>query len=461
MPTEPESDAKPGAGDSARAISADYAARLPFPPRARRFRARSLKGLRQTLRPIERRRQRMVERLAATPATRTRTAIIGAVALNFAILAVLAIYGRVTIFVPNKPATSISVVFVDVQADVPTIDLRDPELAPEPEPQPEPEPVIEPEITPEPEPAPAPEPEVAPEPEFEPETEPEPEPEPVIDMTPEPVFAPPSEVEEEPFIPETPAPAVEEPAPGDIVVEGEQSPAEEAPPLVTAEPVRPGEAQTDGADADDESEEGGADFAAGEIDAPALEADIKPAPPPDAPAGDDMFDEAPVFGSRLALPPVDLPRGETSAVPGTSGVVAIFCPEEFTDKEKIAECAGRPEIRSGWRPGSSGEDFSRAAAVLKGRRQHGDFSNDAVTFGPELARQANERAKIEDLEEFRREQDLGDAGVAKDPASGTRPDLAPPIEPSWTRRDDPLVDQKDVERLKRELEEAEKNKSPE
>jgi len=163
----------------------------------------------------------------------------------------------------------------------------------------------------------------------------------------------------------------------------------------------------------------------------------------------------------MALPPVDLPKGETSAVPGTSGVVAIYCPEEFTDKEKIAECAGRPEIRSGWRPGSSGEDFSKAAAVLKDRRKHGDFSNDDVTFGPELARQAEERKRIDDLEDFRRKQGLDKAGVATDPAAGTRPDLVPPSpEPSWTRRDDPLVDKEDVEKLRKELEEAEKRKSP-
>jgi len=177
-----------------------------------------------------------------------------------------------------------------------------------------------------------------------------------------------------------------------------------------------------------------------------------------APAGDDMFDEEPVFtGRRFALPPVDLPKGDASAAPGTSGVVAIYCPEEFTDKEKIAECAGRPEIRSGWRPGSSGEDFSKAAAILKERRKHGDFSDDAVTFGPEIARQIEQRRRVEDLEDFRKDQNLGDVNIADDPAAGTRPQLIDPIsQPSWTRRDDSLVDKKDVEKLRRDLEEAEK-----
>ena len=92
---------------------------------------------------------------------------------------------------------------------------------------------------------------------------------------------------------------------------------------------------------------------------------------------------------------------------------------------------------------------------------HGDFSDDAVTFGPEIARQIEQRRKIEDLEDFRKKQDLGNVGIANDPAAGTRPNLVPPsAEPSWTRRDDPLVDQKDVDKLRKELEEAEKKKSP-
>lgn len=467
MPTDTETDAAEPAPQNAEpimdeAIAASKSERLPFPPRDRRFYVKTPRMLRKPLRALKRTVARTIEYLAITPMRRRRTAIAGALAINAAMLIVLAIYGRVLIFVPNKPAESISVVYVDLPASPPVIDLRDPEIAPEPEP----EPVVEPEITPEPEPAPVPEPTPQPEP---PAPKPEPEAEPVIDLTPEPAFARPSAIEEAPFIPDEappPEPTLEEPLAGDIVVEGEQAPAEEAPPLVTVEPeTRQAEAASDaGEDDKKEDDEGAGEVAAGEAElteqAPVAAA--APAPAEKPVTGDDMFDQEPVFGARqFTLPQVELPKGETSAVPGTSGVVAIYCPDEFTDKEKIAECAGRPEIRSGWRPGSSGEDFSKAAAVLKDRNKHGDFSNDVVTFGPEIARQIEQRRKFEDLEDFRKKQGLDNAGVASDPAAGTRPQLIPEIaQPSWTRRDDPLVDQKDVERLRKELEQAEKNKTP-
>ncbi len=446
-PAEPEG-AAPAADQS---VAAARGERLPFPPRLRRFRVATPKALRQPLRTFDRAFMRTVERLAETPIRRRRASVFGALALNLAMLSVLAVYGRVQIFVPNRPADSISVVYVDLPASPPAIDLRDPEIAPEPEP----EPVIEPEIEPEPEPAPVPEPEPPAEP------EPEPEPEPVIDLTPEPVFAPPAEVEAAPLIPQA-APegqaTAEEPEPGDIVVDGEQSPAEEAPPLVAVEPQsREAGAEEDAGDEEEQgAEQGAGEIAAGEQEAAEQEAQ----PADDQPVtGDDMFDEEPVFNARrFALPPVELPKGETSAVPGTSGVVAIFCPDEFTDREKIEECAGRPEIRSGWRPGSSGEDFSRAVALLRKRREQGDFSNDATTFGPEIARQIEARERIGDLEGSRAEDD---ALRPDDPAAGTRPVLGGAAgEPSWSRRDDPLVRQKDVEQLRKELEEAEQKKSP-
>ncbi|MFZ5618288.1 MAG: hypothetical protein ACOZAA_13315 [Pseudomonadota bacterium] len=456
MPTDTETDATAPTPESTTAPTDETfialrGERLPFPPRVRRFRFKTPRTFRKALRTTDRQIVKAVERLAETPVRRRRASIAGAVALNAGMLLILAIYGRVQIFVPNKPAESISVVYVDLPASPPVLDLRNPDIAPEPEP----EPVVEPEITPEPEPEPVPEPQ--------PPAESEPKPEPVIDLTPEPVFAPPSDVEEAPMIPDEEATheiaTAEVPLPGDITVEGEQAPAEEAPPLVAIEPeARQAEAETDVGEEEEKGEEEGAgEVAVGEQEA----IEQAPAPAAEPLAGDDAFDEEPVFnGRRLALPPVDLPKGETSAVPGTSGVVAIYCPEEFTDKEKIAECAGRPEIRSGWRPGASGEDFSKAAAVLKDRRKHGDFSNDDVTFGPELARQAEERRRIEDLEDFRKKQDLGNAGIAQDPASGSRPDLVPPAaEPSWTRRDDSLVDKGDVEKLRKELDEAEKSKS--
>lgn len=467
MPTDTETNARlivPEAGDSPAAdtIFANKAERLPFPPRVRRFRLKTTKTVRRIEKTIDRQAARIVERLAETPERRRRAAIIAAFLLNLAMLGLLAVYGRVRIFVPNRPASSISVVFVDLPASPPVIDLRDPEIAPEPEP----EPVVEPEVTPEPEPKPVPEPE----PLAEPEPQPESEPEPVVDLTPEPVFARPSEIEEAPFIPDlapaSAAPTLEEGSKGEIVVEGEQAPAEEAPPLVSVEPeARSAEAEEDAGKEEAKGEEKSAgEFAAGEKEereqAPVVAE--TPAPVKKPAAGDDMFDEEPVFNSRrFVLPQVELPKGETNAVPGTSGVVAIYCPEEFKDKEKIAECAGRPEIRSGWRPGSSGEDFSKAAAVLKDRNKHGDFSNDAVTFGPEIARQIQQRRKIEDLEDFRKKQDLDNAGVASDPAAGTRPQLVPEIsQPSWTKHEDPLVDQKDIEKLRKELEAAQEQKTP-
>jgi hypothetical protein len=415
---------------------------------------------------VNRARVRAVDYLAKDPDRRRRSAVLGALAVNAAILGALAIYGRVHIFVPNKPANSISVVYVDLPASPPVIDLRDPELAPEPEP----EPIIEPELTPEVESEPTPEPE--PPAELVEEPEPEPAPEPVIDFTPAPVFAPPTEAEEAPPIPDIDAaPAiatVDEPLPGDIVVEGEQTPTPDAPPLVAVEPeARRAQIDENAGEEEEQGDEDGAgDVAAGERETTERPSVAAASPAPEtAAAGDDQFDEEPVFnGRRLALPSVDLPKGDASAVPGTSGVVAIFCPDEFKDKEKIAECAGRPEIRSGWRPGSSGEDFSKAAAVLKAQRKHGDFSNDETTFGPEIARQLERRRRIEDLEDARKSQSdvIGAHAGASDPAAGTRPDLGgADAEPGWTRRDDPLVDQKDIEKLRKELEEAERRKSPE
>jgi hypothetical protein len=442
--------------------------RLPFPPRIAGVLERAtpawlLKELARADRDIT----RLAAHLAETPARRRRASLIGAVLLNAALLTLLAVYGRVHIFVPNKPAESISVVYVDLPpAAVP--DLRDPEVAPEPEP--EPEPVPEPEVIPEPEPEPVPEPEPEPkEPEPEPQDEPEPEP-PPLDLTPEPDFTRPSEIENAPLIPDEPAPAAaapeQEERPGDIVVEGEQTPAEDADPLLSVEPeAREARAEEDAGDEQDDDEEGAGERAAGELEqreqAPVAETRT---PEPAKTAGDDSFDEEPVFsGRRFNLPQVDLPKGDTPVKPGSSGVMAIFCPEEFEDKEKAAECAGRTEIRSGWRPGASGEDFSKAAAILRTKRQEGDFSGDDVRYGTDLARAANDRARQDDIEDFRRGQaeDLGKTGLASDPAAANRPDLSPPgAEPSWTRRDDPLVNEKDVEKLRRELEEAERRNNP-
>lgn len=479
--TDDETPGESGSLAAPRALAPDAVAgvefergwRLPFPPRVAGVLERaSPQWLLKELARADRDLTRLAALLAETPERRRRASLLGAVLLNAALLTLLAVYGRVHIFVPNKPASSISVVYVDLPpAAVP--DLRDPEVAPEPEP--EPEPVPEPEVIPEPEPDPVPAPEPEPEPEPqerkpEPEDRPEPEP-PPLDLTPAPDFTRPSEIENAPLIPDEPAPAAmapeQEERPGDIAVDGEQTPAEEAPPLVSAEPeAREARAEEDSGDENEEDEEQGAgERAAGDLQSreQAPVAEVR-RPDPAAPSGDDSFDEEPVFsGRRFNLPAVDLPKGDTPVRPGSSGVMAIFCPEEFADKDKAAECAGRTEIRSGWRPGASGEDFSKAAAILKQRRQEGDFSDDDVRYGSELARAANDRARQDDIEDFRRGQadDLAKTGIASDPASATRPDLVPPgAEPSWTRRDDPLVDGKDVEKLRKELEEAERRNNP-
>ncbi|HNR76001.1 MAG TPA: hypothetical protein PKM48_02655, partial [Parvularculaceae bacterium] len=66
--------------------------------------------MRKPLRKLDRTVTRTVERIAAKPDRRRRASILCALILNIAMLAVLAVYGRVRIFVPNKPADSISIV---------------------------------------------------------------------------------------------------------------------------------------------------------------------------------------------------------------------------------------------------------------------------------------------------------------------------------------------------------------
>lgn len=478
MPTDTLTDEKPGDFHEIAAprplapgdfvdVAFERAARLPFPPRVKGVVERTLPAsLTRELERADRDIARIAATLGDTPQRRHRASLIGSLLLNAAMLIVLAIYGRVHIFVPNKPAESISVVYVDLPP-APIPDLRDPEVAPEPEP--EPEPVPEPEVLPEPEPEPIPEPEKPAEPEPEKEPEPEREP-PPLDLTPEPDFTRPAEIENAPLIPDEPAPAAApevEDRPGDIVVKGEQAPADEADPLLTVEPeARSARAQEDAGEEKKEDEEKGAGERAAGQDESREQAPVAETrkPEPAKSSGDDLFDEEPVFsGRRFTLPQVDLPKGETPAKPGSSGVMAIFCPEEFKDKEKAAECAGRTEIRSGWRPGASGEDFSKAASILRQKREEGDFSDDNVRYGTDLARAANQRARDADIEDFRKDQagDLGKTGLAPEPA-GTAVNIGSTgAEPSWTRRDDPLVDKKDVEKLRRELEEAERRKTPE
>ncbi|MHA7873379.1 MAG: hypothetical protein ACX939_13605, partial [Hyphococcus sp.] len=298
----------------------------------------------------------------------------------------------------------------------------------------------------------------------EPEPELEAEPELEINLDPDPMLAPPAEAPE-PLVIE-PEPAATDdattPAPEDEPIE--QTPEEDAAePLVSVEPEQDqsagledvlGEPEAEGEDAaGDEEEE---DEEPPQEDLFAEEAEV---------SGDDMFDVEPTFsGRRFMRPQVELPLGEAPATPGSSGVVAIFCPEEFDDEDKAEECAGRRELRSGWRPGDSGEDWSRATELLKGSRERGET---APSYGPAaraLQRQRDEEL-IRSVTDPRRSQDsvnnlpdAGDDNIMRG-VEGDRPDIGPaPFEPGWTRRDLPEgLSQDDIDEIREALEEAERN----
>ncbi|MEZ5894134.1 MAG: hypothetical protein R3C58_13455 [Parvularculaceae bacterium] len=444
------------------------------------FRAKAFAGVlalwRRVYGPIERPSARFLDWLGADDRRRGRASLALAIAINLIVLTLMSTFARVQIWIPNAPSDTIQLTLVEpLPFDLP---LRDPELDPvEPEPQPEevvepePEPEIveelEPEPEPEPEPVPAEEPPAEPEPEVvEPAPEPEPEPEPELNLDLEPQLAPPAE-DPEPLIlePEPAQPELEE-APSPEVTEEPQSPAEDSEqPLLSVEPESPPEVGLDEVLGENEAE--GEDEARKkeEEEAPLAEAE------PEAPSGDDMFDEEPVFGRRqfvlpqVALPGVDLsgaeaPPGEAAFNLGDSGVVAIFCPEHFSDVEKQKECAGRPEIRSGWRPGASGEDWSKATELLKQDRNRGIVG---PTVGPaaDLLYRKRELERTEDLNDFRRSQDSvnnlpdsGDDNLMRG-VEGNRPDIGPKaFEPGWAKRETPDgVSQEDIEELKKKIEE--------
>lgn len=376
---------------------------------------------------------RFLDYLSADPKRRARAALVLAVALNTVLFTALAIFGRFQIWIPNAPGDTFSVVMVDLPPAPAPPEALEPEIAPEPKP----EPIVEPAPTPEPEP------EV-----FEP---PEPEPAPAVEPEPAPVFAPPSEEGEAPLIPESEAAApedlgpatIEEEAPPVTVEEDLQTPAQEAPPLVKeiAEP----EPELEGEKAKPEEE------AAPEIAEP-------------EPAGDDQFDEEPEFGRpRLPLPAVNLPEGQAAINPGSSGVIAIFCDRQFKNKDKAAECAGRTDIRSGWRPGASGEDWSEAARLLQRDRAAGKGGADpAAIYGESAGRRLEDERRAGELRASRPGIDINDpAGAASSNVDATlgQPNVGPKdFAPSWTLPEDPEVTQKDLKKLEKDLDEAEKKK---
>ena len=184
-------------------------------------------------------------------------------------------------------------------------------------------------------------------------------------------------------------------------------------------------------------------------------------------ANDDMFDQEPVFGGRTFVAPrVQLPIGETPIDPGSSGVVAIFCPEQFEDDDKAKECAGRRELRSGWRPGDSGEDWSRATELLRSARERGQTGPDLDKIvGPIEARRIRNDRLLEGLEGARSGDDRisNQADTADDNLSrgieGNRPNIGPaPFEPNWSLPEDGELSQQEIDDLREALEEAEENR---
>jgi len=464
----------------------------PASPRGGLALRRARYWARKAYRPWGRISARFLDYLAAKERRQNVASIVLAVAINIMVLTLLSTFARVRIFIPNAPSDTIQLTLVEpLPFDLP---LRDPELDPEPEvqepevveePEPEPEPEIveEEEITPEPDPVPEPpqeaeaqpepEPEIVREPEPEPEPvepevveEPEPEPEPQLDLDVSPQLAP-EAIAPEPLIAEEPTPAepeeftLEQPEP----VEDEQLLAEEAPePLVSVEPEEERQPGVDDILGEDEAQ--GED----EAEAPAEEEEEEPEEeaPADAPVaevtGDDMFDQEPSLSSRrfvlpqVALPSFDnLPAGAasdgTAVLPTDSGVVAIFCPEQFDDEDKQKECAGRREIRSGWRPGDSGENWDRAVELLKQNRARGATGPSYGPVADTLARRREADRVIE-----MRNSTVAAPGAVGDNVTSTleanRPDIGPKsFEPNWTVRDTPEgISEKDLEELRRSVE---------
>lgn len=448
----------------------DFAGAPPAPPGFARYVApragylSTLKapGLPRAMQPTFVSIRAYTDHLASDVGRRHRAALLGAIALNLVLLTFVGVYGTVRIWIPSAPGQS-RVVMIAPSALPPLPELRDELTAPPPTPI-EPEIVKEPELTPEPEPAPAPETKPLAPPEPEPEPEPEP-PKPIINLAPAPIFAPTAEEEKGPLIPEPPK-APEEPSLAVTQSEpaaGRQSPEPSPEPL-----VEPG---IDARQARAAAEEARRKE---EVEAARVAAEKAAAPQAEAKTGDDAFDEEPTLGTRKALPKVDLPAGAQVAAPGASGVVAIFCPEEFTNKDKAAECAGRTDIRSGWRPGASGEDWSEAVRLLKQARQRGEGGADpAATFTPEVARSL--QRDYRDRDGASRPAILGGPAASTDGFGGVENKVAPSndnlerglsrpsigtAEPlsADQRRDQAPVSNRDIKKLERALDEAEKAK---
>jgi hypothetical protein len=165
---------------------------------------------------------------------------------------------------------------------------------------------------------------------------------------------------------------------------------------------------------------------------------------------------------RFIAPRVRLPLSDSPATPASSGVIAIYCPEQFEDPDKAAECAGRREILSGWRPGASGEDWSRAAQVLKRDLEAGRAGPDLdALVGPASARRIQDQRTLETL---RAPSTLSPGGDGADDnimggIEAGRPNLGPSTpQPGWTVREDGVFSEQDLKEFEKALDEAEKNR---
>lgn len=166
---------------------------------------------------------------------------------------------------------------------------------------------------------------------------------------------------------------------------------------------------------------------------------------------------------RLA---VDVP--ERGGAGGPSGVIAIYCLKEFVDAEKAAECAGRPEIRSGWVKGA--QDWSDITAALRrgggptqpeiGAPYRRPLADNERYYQSEDGRYIIGASAAHRLERERKAAWLGDEtrGVmaVMDSSSQSMSNLSGAEvtnyitnqwEPSWTLREDPDIDLADIERL--------------
>ncbi|WP_306253352.1 hypothetical protein [Parvularcula sp. IMCC14364] len=177
-----------------------------------------------------------------------------------------------------------------------------------------------------------------------------------------------------------------------------------------------------------------------------------------------------LYAQQSALPDVSLPDVGGD---GSSGVVAIFCPEQFDNRDKAEECAGR-EILSGWT--RTTEDWSGITSAL--RRGGVSVPDETGQYGPGW------RGALAENEEYYERRDLGliigrDAArrleqqrgyeqlkqasvgteATTDATAQSLDNLGAAVpcyvddcnwEPSWTITQDPNIDTDTVERIMRE-----------